>query len=123
METNKCKNIKCIHGEDGINDEPLHVNIKYDTLINKSHLYCLILYCDYTYFCNSFLLTFRRITFNESIESIKQRHSKYYYFAKHLTELIQYYGITGNWEYDNYENGPFYIGISCCVILVHFSWI
>eukprot|EP01084_Bolivina_argentea_P010361 19304_1 len=42
-----------------------------------SHIYCIILYCDWSELCTDFSSTYRRSNEFESIELIKTRHSKY----------------------------------------------
>ena len=105
VQTTKCKRIKCIHKngrpyQSSIED-PLHYSVGFGAALCKSHLYSLILYCDFTDFCTSFSSTFRRIKWNETIKQVKQRNTKYANIAKYLREIIQYYGITGRGtEYD-----------------------
>eukprot|EP01084_Bolivina_argentea_P226553 382678_1 len=126
-KTRKCKKLKCTAGgrDDNKVDDPLHYNISYGDKLKKKHLHALILYSDFTRFCTHFSKTFRKIRWNEKLTSIKQRNSKYYSISKYLRELIQYYGINGD-SYEhrddrNYENGPFYTGISVMLNIPQFS--
>ena len=96
--TTKCKQIKCIEP-----DDELHFGIKSGAALSESHLHSLTLYCDFTDFCTSFSSTFRKIKWNEPINKVKQRNSKYAHISMYLKEIIQYFGIKGN-----YEIGPFY---------------
>eukprot|EP01084_Bolivina_argentea_P176405 305285_1 len=94
----------------------------YRTALKKSHLHALILYCDFTEFCTTFSSTFRKLKWSEHLKSVKERNSKYHYISKNLTELVQYYGIRGGSGNDNgIEHGPFYTGLSFCMIIPEFS--
>ena len=65
--------------------------IKHGSPLRPHHLYALIAYCDFTQFCTAFSETFRKMRFNESIESVNQRNrkfyfcSRYYYFRNSIT--------------------------------------
>eukprot|EP01084_Bolivina_argentea_P306181 529038_1 len=100
-------------------DDPLHYDIEYGNKLEKQHLYSLILYCDFTEFSKDFSSSFRSLKWSDSIKQIKDRNSKYYHTAKYLREIIQYYGVRGDGDYDeeigkniNISWGPFYTGMS-----------
>eukprot|EP01084_Bolivina_argentea_P265051 449145_1 len=115
IETKKCKTIRCIHGKNDENKDPLHYGINYNTIISSYHLHAVILYCDFTDFCTDFSKSFRKIKWNESLESVKNRNSRYYHISKYLREAIQYYGVTGDKLFagNHYtETGPFFTGMS-----------
>eukprot|EP01084_Bolivina_argentea_P193599 332134_1 len=116
MKTKKCKIIRCI--KDG---DPLHYCIDFGITLKQSHLHALLLYCDFTLFCTSFSSTFRRNFYNEPVQLVKKRNSKYHHTSKHLTELVQYYGVTGSPFDDQKEDGPFYTGVSFCMNIPEFS--
>eukprot|EP01084_Bolivina_argentea_P293717 505222_1 len=122
IDSEKCRNIKNVHGTKNGGYDPLHYGIGYAAPLRKSHLHSLLLYCDFTDFCTDFSSTFRRLKSNEQIETVKQRNSKYHHIAKNLAELIQYYGIRGGSGNNNgQENGPFYTGLSFCMNIPEFS--
>eukprot|EP01084_Bolivina_argentea_P162355 282566_1 len=121
IQTQKCKQIKCMHGAYDYNqydkryEDPLNYGIPYGAKLSASHLYALILYCDFTDFCTDFSSTFRKIKWNETTQSVKERNRKYYHISKHLREIIQYYGIKFSYSENGYEYGPFYTGMSFCM--------
>eukprot|EP01084_Bolivina_argentea_P157566 274558_1 len=122
FNSDKCKEMKCIEKGD-----KLHYEIKENASVEADHLQALVLYTDFTALCTHFSSTFRGKNWSEPIKSIRKRHEKYYHIAKKLTELIQYYGNSGNgvWvkdnEYVNKESGPFYCGMSAVLNLSDFA--
>ena len=67
----------------------------------------LILFIDFPAFSSTFSSTFGRTKYNESTQSIKERHSKFVHIAKYLREIVQYFGIdTGHFSI---KSCPFYI--------------
>ena len=95
----------------------------------------IICYCDWTDLCTSFSSSFRAICFEESIGSIKRRHSAYYHLSVLLLESVQIYGhggvmttyiadpafgrvpISGSVR----ETGPFFCGISAVMPVPEFQ--
>eukprot|EP01084_Bolivina_argentea_P064745 118030_1 len=124
MKTKKCKQIMCIVGSGHQRDEtkdPLHFGIKYGEKLKKSHIYSLILYCDFTEFCTDFSSTFRKNKWNEPIQLVRERNRKYFHCSKNLREVIQYYGTDNYWGRNSKESGPFYSGISFVMNIPEFS--
>ncbi len=54
-----------------------------------THLFCICLYCDWSDLCTSFSASFRRKHEFETIESVKERHSKYYHFSNGLINAVK----------------------------------
>eukprot|EP01084_Bolivina_argentea_P159067 277051_1 len=121
MNTNKVRNIKCIHGEDGDNPDPLHFGIAFAEPVKEYYFHSLILYTDFTDFSSKFSSTFRAIYFRESIRSITNRNKKFYHISKYLRELVQYFGINGNYTINGEETGDFYCGMDFVCHLPSFS--
>eukprot|EP01084_Bolivina_argentea_P083522 151213_1 len=122
IKATQCRKLQRIVGTKNEPD-PLHYDIPFDMPIHQSHLHALILYCDFSAFCTEWSATFRAIQYNESIELIKDRNSKYYHVSKYLREIVQYYGINGN-KYDTHngtQNGPFYTGMSMVLHIPSFA--
>eukprot|EP01084_Bolivina_argentea_P092022 165602_1 len=99
-----------------------------DESILLEHLYAIILYCDWTDLCTHFSNTFRNNSQFESLQSVRKRHSKYYYFGKLLAEAVNNFGIHGcvdnrqNYlNEDTYEDGPFYCGLSVVLNIPSFA--
>eukprot|EP01084_Bolivina_argentea_P278262 475288_1 len=57
-------------------------------MLTFSHLLSLVFYCDYSELSTDFSSTFRKRHSYETIESIKNRNSKYYYLSKYLRECV-----------------------------------
>ena len=96
---------------------------KQDKVIPLEHLIRIILYTDYTKLSRNFSSSFRANNKYEPFESIKQRHKKYFWFAKGLQEMMTLYG-------QNYEKGkglcdplqgPFYCGMNFVMNLNQFN--
>eukprot|EP01084_Bolivina_argentea_P208979 356090_1 len=64
--------------------------------ISIKHLMSIILYCDWSDLSTDFTGTFRRNSFLETLESVKERHSNYLHFAKLLVEAVTSFGINGD---------------------------
>ena len=56
------------------------------------HIQSLILYTDFSMLSSSFTSTFRKKYENESLESVKNRNSSYYWMSKFLIEAVNGYG-------------------------------
>eukprot|EP01083_Nonionella_stella_P101659 288356_1 len=96
----------------------LHCDVKPNALLLPRHLLSCCLYSGFTELCTHFGATFRIIKPFETLSSVKARHSHYWWLSKSLFELVQFYGISGEGEYNEntgkYENklcGPFYCGM------------
>eukprot|EP01084_Bolivina_argentea_P318112 551605_1 len=111
LETFKCKQIKCIEKYD-----ELHYDIGFKSPLTLQHLQSVILWCDFIDYSLDFRSTFRSNTLNESLYCIKQRHKKYHYTGKYLSELVNYYGVTGN-----SVCGSFYCGVSMMLNIPYFA--
>eukprot|EP01084_Bolivina_argentea_P022534 41879_1 len=111
LQSDKCKQMKCFE-----QDDILHFDISKDEPLKIYHLQSVILYVDFTAFCTAFSDSFRGLSWNEDLDSIKQRHEIFYHVSKYLNELICYYGIVGY-----KQNGPFYCGISRVLTIGSFA--
>eukprot|EP01084_Bolivina_argentea_P136621 240611_1 len=69
-----------------------HYGINRGDPLTFSHLLCLVFYCDYSDLCSHFSGTFRKKNKFETLDSIKKRNSKYYFFSKILREVVECYG-------------------------------
>eukprot|EP01084_Bolivina_argentea_P208698 355709_1 len=129
FNTEKVKNMKC-HGE------YTHVHgILFEQPISISHLYAIILYCDWTELCSHFSSTFRKQNQFEPVKLLKYRNSKYWNLSKLLVEAVNDFGINGYGEWDgvdqinrwdaskyiNKEYGPFYCGMSSVMNISSFA--
>eukprot|EP01084_Bolivina_argentea_P253400 425621_1 len=104
LQTEKCKRMKCRSYDDS-----LHYGIREGEALRLEYLVALISFINFETFSVKCTSTFTPIKKDETIKSMKQRNSKFYYTCKNLRELVQYYGIN-NYPYDDdYETGPFYI--------------
>ena len=86
--------------------------------VSEAHICAIILYCDFSKLCTAFSATFRRQNVFETLESVKQRHSKFAKFGNLLVDLVLTFGITGG--YDN-ETGPFFCGLNCILNVGSFA--
>eukprot|EP01084_Bolivina_argentea_P017237 32200_1 len=125
INTEKVKTIKAAGGH---YLKLLHYNITKDTPISIDHLITIVTYCDFSKFCSKFSSTFRNITTNESLESIKKRNREFWWFSKTLREAVQFYGGSagdGYWEGDEWIDkgikGPFYCGMNVVLNIPEFS--
>eukprot|EP01084_Bolivina_argentea_P237981 399844_1 len=70
------------------------------------HLLAIMIYCNYDVLSYEFSKTYRRITKNEDIKSIANRHSNYYHLGKYLMEVIRslnYLKIAHAYDYTKYS--------------------
>ena len=82
-------------------------------MISFFHVLSIISYCDLDDFSRAWSESFRFIKFGEGIGN-RERNQKYYWSSKHLIEMIECFGISGN-NYDNpngFESGPYYCGLN-----------
>eukprot|EP01084_Bolivina_argentea_P267148 453403_1 len=122
ISAEKVMELKCefVLGE----SDPLHFGIHRGDPLQVKHLQAVILYCDFTDFQTEFSKSFRAIKWNEPLELIKSRNSKFYHTARNLKELVQYYGYTGHNVHKDHtqtESGPFYTGMSFVLCLPAFA--
>merc|ERR1712087_1103384 len=83
-----------------------------------SHLHALFLYTDFSALSTEFSSSFRAVYRGESLDSIKARNGRFHHFAKHLKELVMYFGV------DNFcdeSRGPFYCGMSAVLNIPQFA--
>ena len=85
-----------------------------------SHLLSLVIYCDNSELCTDFSGSFRAIHRFETLGSIKQRNSEYYWFSKFLRETVECYGQC-SWEEENKLLGPYYCGMSIVLNMPAFN--
>eukprot|EP01084_Bolivina_argentea_P194343 333440_1 len=77
--------------------------------MSLNHLMCIMFYCDYNQLSNYLLLSFKYSSKLKTLKQLKNYHSNFYWFARHLNELVQSFGIM-TWSKDT--NKYFYHGIS-----------
>eukprot|EP01084_Bolivina_argentea_P010505 19565_1 len=73
-------------------NHPRYYALDDTSVLNETHLLCIIIYCAYDEFQNEFSATFRKQNTNESIHHLIQRNSKFHFFAKYLHEIINGFG-------------------------------
>ena len=103
--------------------DPYRFEIKKGAPLRAHHLYALNAYCDFTQFCTAFSETFRKMRHTESIASVNQRNSKFYFCSRYLREVVTYYGCIGDADdaKNGHESGPFYTGMSVVLNLPQFK--
>eukprot|EP01084_Bolivina_argentea_P263105 445202_1 len=116
-KASKCRKLKCTTGYYSENNH----NIKYKTPISISHVQAIILYCDWSQLCTDFSSTFRKNNYFEPLESLKLRHSRYYWFSKFLVEAVNDFGTNGQYAPQIGETGPFYCGMSWVMNIPSFA--
>ena len=129
LKTKSCKRVQCVHWND-----PLKYVIKEGDALKNEHLYALILYTDFSEFCTDFSSTFRAEPWDEAFEATKKRNGRFHFVAKHLRELVQYYGVKGRktvcssfcpttkpCAYHARQLGPFYTGVNCVLFMTEFK--
>merc|ERR1712003_372911 len=80
--------------------------------LRVEHLHSLFLYTDFSALSTAFSSSFRAVYRGESLDSIKARNGRFHHFAKHLKELVMYFGDNGipkKWAGQE-SRGPFYCG-------------
>ena len=93
--------------------------ISEDAPLLFSHLLSLVIYCDTNELCTDFSGSFRAIHRFETLGSIKQRNSEYYWFSKFLRETVECYGQCSG--YGNKLFGPYYCGMSIVLNMPAFN--
>ena len=96
----------------------LHYGIVWKDKLLYSHLVSLVLYCDYSKLSAAFSRSFRKASRFQTIENIKLRNSKYYYFAKYLRETVEAYGQC---SMEGTLTGPFYCGMNILLEMPSFN--
>eukprot|EP01084_Bolivina_argentea_P265350 449753_1 len=119
QKTHRVKNIATWQGNDIYDIRP-------GSIMSLAHLCTIILYCDFSELCTEFSSTFRRNNPFETLQSVKSRNSKYYWFSKLLVEVVHTFGNNGHGTITangiiNGEYGPFYCGMSCIMNLPSFA--
>ena len=94
-------------------------NISKDAPLLFSHLLSLVIYCDNSELCTDFSGSFRAIHRFETLGSIKQRNSEYYWFSKFLRETVECYGQCSA-DYHQLL-GPYYCGMSIVLNMPAFN--
>eukprot|EP01083_Nonionella_stella_P027904 76845_1 len=67
--------------------------IEEGTEIGLKHIVAVLCYTNYSKHCYEFSRSFRRISPNESDESLKQRHGEFYHWARALRECVECFGV------------------------------
>lgn len=86
--------------------------------ISTDQLLCVILYCDTNKLQCEFSKTFRKQNPFDTVENIKQRHRRYYWFARRLIETIHCFGINNS---SKKNPGPFFCGLSRLLTIAQFT--
>ena len=76
------------------------------------HLLSVCLYCCCTELCTKFSATYRKNKWNETLDSLLNRHSEFANMGRFLMELVHAYGTE--------TEGSFYCGISCKMVVPEF---
>lgn len=104
-QTEHYKAVKCHKGED--EKDPLkYYNIAENTPISCMHIMSIMVYCNQDLLQRKFSETYRLKKGNESIDSLKDRHSNYAHFGRLLRESIDCFTM------EEESKQPFYHGIS-----------
>ena len=82
--------------------------------ISRSHLFSIILYCDYSSLSSAFSASFRKVNTFETLKGIKKRNQKYANWSKILKETVKHYGQSWGCANGSLSRliGPFYCGMS-----------
>ena len=88
--------------------------------IGFNNLVSLVLYTDYDRLSTSFSASFRKTGPLETLEGHKERHRKYWWWAKTLKETIAEFGDTLGEDRKGKLHGPFHTGMSTVTKLSHF---
>ena len=80
--------------------------------ITTDHILSIILYCDMDRYSTRFSETFRKMYPHETMYSVRDRNSRYWWQSKFLKEAVIAYGICGRDEIMSFgnekaEKGPF----------------
>ena len=122
FESADCKAIKC---KEGKYRDSLHFGIPYKAKLRVEHLHALFLYTDFSALSTAFSSSFRVVYRGESLKSIKARNGRFHHFAKHLKELVMYFGVCGEgdreMQWKNQSRGPFYCGMSAVLNIPQFA--
>lgn len=86
----KCDEIRSL--KSGNYDDIFHYDIRWYTLLTIERLMSVVFYTDYYNLCYKFSKSFRKIKKDESLESIKIRNGKYFWWSKLLRETVEYFG-------------------------------
>ena len=101
------KKVKAIVARcDNKHGDPQHYDTSNGAKLGFQNLVSLILYTDFTKLQNEFSKTFRQIPAFETLESVKKRNSKYWWWSKILRETVELYGHSVG------EDDRFFTGIS-----------
>lgn len=116
----------------------LHYGIKPKAPLSLQHILSVILYTDWTELSTAFSSTFRSISQQEKLSSVKSRNREFRNWSKTLRETVEYFGNNGEppeftelsdgakkeiekyQEYD-FVTGPFYSGLSFVMVIPEFN--
>eukprot|EP01084_Bolivina_argentea_P117806 209142_1 len=91
--------------------------------LTYAHILSMVLYTDYSELCTDFSSTFRQ-KHSETLESMKRRNSKYYWFSKKLRECVECYGqcrVDGKRWGNDELSGPFFCATSVVMTISSFN--
>ena len=109
-----------------------HYNVRFNEPMTKNHILSVILYCDFDEYQNKFSSTFRKLSYTESFESVKNRNRDFWFQSKYLRETVQLFGL---WEYDErcerdprnpispscFIKGPYFTGLNRVMAIPQFA--
>ena len=108
-----------------LNCKDLHYGIAETAKLGFQNLVSLILYTDYSDLSTDFSKTFRKKSPYESLQSIKNRNSEYFWMSKILRETVEIFGGSSyqddGYESDNILLGPYYCGMKVVMNMPSFS--
>eukprot|EP01084_Bolivina_argentea_P077489 140546_1 len=82
------------------------------------HILAVLIYCNMDVLQYEFSKTYRKITKNETIESVRSRHAEFYYFGKYLKTVVNDFGEFCDMGYMGHKKPEtFYHGINKCLLL------
>jgi len=102
-------------------NDPLHFGINNGEKLKSEHLQALILYTDWTDLCTLFSRSLRKDSTCDSLDEVKKKNSKFFYWSKYLRELITYFGSSGDGLMNKKVKGPFFSGVNCVLNVSEFA--
>ena len=106
-----------------------YYNIEPDVPITQNHILSVILYCDFDKYQTEFSSTFRKLNYEESFESVKNRNREFWFQSKYLRETVQVFGSMednkvlndGGFPQSWFDKGPYFSGLNRVVTIPQFA--
>ena len=106
-----------VYIEDIGDDDTNHYGINDGEIISVYHIFCILLYCDYSIFSYHFRNTFRKLNASETHKQLKERNCEFWFISKYLRECVQCFGsIIGG-----YKTNKYYTSISHNTLFTKFD--